>query len=281
MSIKTVKRIINSLPKVFTDSLFVSFAILGSIDIVLSLMGFSLEKIGRLPARIGMLFFAYIILVILTIVIKQSRIKTGVTLDIRGMRVVVREGDILSADGWKLIPFNENFDTQVDDVVIAHSSLNGKFIDSLDDEGKTALKQAIADDNRSPLYRGPSADGNKIKYELGTIKVFKDIMMLALTHFNEQNEPHTNRAEYEQTLRKMWREIRRVHQGIAINIPLVGGGLTQLDDMTEKPNEQLLHCMLCTLKTSNVTFDENVQINIVLTRKALETINLYELKGDL
>ena len=104
--------------------------------------------------------------------------------------------------------------------------------------------------------------------------------MLALTHFNEQNEAHTNRAEYEHTLRKMWKEIRRTHQGKSINIPLIGGGLTQFDDLTEKPNEELLKCILCTLRTSSVTFDENVQISIILTKKTLETVNLYELKGE-
>ncbi len=78
----------------------------------------------------------------------------------------------------------------------------------------------------------------------------------------------------------MWKEIRRTYQGKPINIPLIGGGLTQLDDMTEKPNDQLLRCILCTLRTSNVTFDENVQITIILTKKALETVNLYELKEE-
>lgn len=276
-----VKKVIDSLPKIFTDSLVVAFTILGGIDIVLSLIGFSLENIGKIPARIVILFLAYAILVASTIFIKHLLTKNKVILDIRGMKVVVKEGDLLTADDWKLIPFNENFDTQVDDFIVAHSSLNGKFIDSLSDNDKLALIQAIANDNSSPLQRiSVSPDGAKTKFELGTIKVFKDYMMLALTHFNEQNEAHTNRSEYEHTLRKMWREIRRVHQGKTINIPLVGGGLTQLDDMTEKPNKQLLKCILCTFRTSNVTFDENVQINIIVTKKALETINLYELKGE-
>lgn len=273
-----MKQIVFLLPKILTDSLKVAFAILGGIGIVVNFTSFSLDCVGELPAQIGVVTLAYSVLVIGTICIKRLLTKNEVTLNIRGMKVIVKEGDILTSKGWKLIPFNEYFDTQVDDVIIAHSSLNGKYIDSLGDDDKEALKLAIATDNRSPLQRYDSSDGAKTRYELGTIKVFRDVMMLALTHFNEQNEAYTNRAEYEHTLRKMWKEIRRTYQGKPINIPLIGGGLTQLDDMTEKPNEQLLKCILCTLRTSNVTFDE--KISIILTKKALETVNLYELRGE-
>lgn len=277
--INNVKQIISSLPKIWIDSIKVAFAILGGVGIVVSFTSFSLGSVGKLSAQIGVVVLAYLILVIGTMVVKHKLTKNEVTLNIRGMKVIVKEGDILTTTGWKLIPFNEYFDTQVDDVIIAHSSLNGKYIDSLGDDEKEALKLAIANDNRSPMQRYDSSDGAKTRYELGTIKVFQDVMMLALTHFNEQNEAHINRAEYEHTLRKMWKEIRRTYQGIPINIPLIGGGLTRLEDMTDKPNEQLLKCILCTLRTSNVTFDENVQISIILTKKALETVNLYELKG--
>jgi len=275
-----LKKIISVLPKILIDSFKVAFTILGGVGIVVSFTSFSLVSVGKLPTQIGVVVLTYVILIIGTLYVKYKISKNEVTLNIRGMKVIVKEGDILASTGWKLIPFNEYFDTQVDDVIIAHNSLNGKYIDSLGDNDKEALKQAITTDNKSPLHRHISPDVAKTRYELGTIKVFQEVMMLALTHFNEQNEAHTNRAEYEHTLRKMWKEIRRTYQGKPINIPLIGGGLTQLDDMTEKPNDQLLRCILCTLRTSNVTFDENVQINIILTKKALDTVNLYELKGE-
>ncbi len=276
----SLKKIISALPKILIDSIKVAFAILGGVGIVVSFTSFSLDSVGKLPAQIGVVVLAYVLLIIGTMCVKYKLSKNEVALNIRGMKVIIKEGDILASTGWKLIPFNEYFDTQVDDVIIAHNSLNGKYIDSLGDNDKEALKQAITTDNKSPLHKHISPDGAKTRYELGTIKVFQEVMMLALTHFNEQNEAYTNRAEYEHTLRKMWKEIRRTYQGKQINIPLIGGGLTQLDDMTEKPNDQLLRCILCTLRTSNVTFDENVQINIILTKKALETVNLYELKGE-
>jgi len=277
--IKSAKQIISLLPSIFIDSIKIAFVILGGIDITLSFTTFSLDSVGNLTAQIGVVTLVYGMLVIGTMLMKRKLTKSEVTLNIRGAKVIVKEGDIFTSNGWKVIPFNEYFDTQVDDVIIARSSLNGKYIDSLGDDDKEALKLAIAADDRSPLKRYDSFDGSKVRYELGTIKVFKEIMMLALTHFNEQNEAHTTRAEYEHTLRIMWKEIGRTYQGRPINIPLIGGGITRIDDMTEKPNKELLNCILCTLRTSSVTFDENAQITIHLTKKVLESVNLYELKG--
>ena len=45
----------------------------------------------------------------------------------------LKKGIIFESTDWKLIPFNEFFDTTVDDVVIARNSLNGKFIERLQD----------------------------------------------------------------------------------------------------------------------------------------------------
>jgi hypothetical protein len=263
--------------QLWRDSAVVAFAILGGIDLFMSISAFSIDFINGWWLRLLVIVGAYVILFVLTLIAKVNRTKNEITLEIRSMKVIVRGGDIFATNGWKLIPFNEYFDTQVDDVIISHTSLNGKYIDALDDDDREALRLAIIADEKSPLPHYCSPDVSKTRYELGTIKTFKDVMMLALAHFNKQNEAHTNRAEYENTLRTMWREISRVYAGKPINIPLIGGGITRLDDMSEKPNEQLLKCILCTLRTSTVTFIE--PITIILTKSALETVNLYELKG--
>lgn len=170
---KGIKQIISLLPKILTDSLKLAFTILGGIGIVVGFTSFSLNCIGKLPAQIGVVTLVYVVLVIGTIYIKRKLTKNQVTLNIRGMKVIVKQGDIFSANGWKLIPFNEYFDTQVDDIIVAHNSLNGKYIDSLSDDEKEALKLAIATDNRSPLQRYESTDGAKTRYELVQSRFFK------------------------------------------------------------------------------------------------------------
>jgi hypothetical protein len=236
----------------------------------------TLECVGKIPARIGLVVAIYIVITVVILFVKYNLSKSEITIDIRGINVMVKQGDIFKADGWKLIPCNEYFDTQVDDVIIAKSSLNGIFIEKHVTDVED-LKSAIVADDRSPLSRYPSTDRTKTRYELGTIKTFQDVMLLALTRINEQYEAHTSRAEYEQTLRIMWKEISRVYAGKPIYLPLLGAGITRFDDMATKPNAELLKCIICTLRTSTVTF--YAPITILLTENVVKTINLYELKG--
>ena len=53
-----------------------------------------------------------------------------VTLKIRKTKIIIKEGNLFEESGKKIIAFNEYFDTQVDDVVIAKGSLNGIFINN-------------------------------------------------------------------------------------------------------------------------------------------------------
>ena len=61
--------------------------------------------------------------------LKSSRHKPYKTT-INGKPVLIKTGDLFSEPDWKVIPFNERFDTQVDDVIISHNSLNGIMIDN-------------------------------------------------------------------------------------------------------------------------------------------------------
>jgi hypothetical protein len=264
-------------PALWKDSFALGLSILGVLATIMSVLAVTLECIGEFPVRLGFVIVVYIALTAVVLFVKYHRSKSEITIDIRGINVTVKQGDIFRADGWKLIPCNEYFDTTVDDVIIAKSSLNGIFIEKhvtdLDD-----LKSAIAADDKSPLSKEYITEKDKWHYQLGTIKTYQnEYMLLALTRINEQHEAHTNRAEYEQTLRTMWKEISRVYAGKPINLPLMGAGISRFDDMATKPNAELLKCIICTLRTSTVTF--NAPITIFLTKNVLKTINLYELKG--
>jgi hypothetical protein len=260
------------------DSLILAFIILGGIETVMSVLAITLERIGNVPTRVGLVAIVYVVITIAILIIKHYLTKKEIKLYIRGMKVIIKQGDIFKGNGWKLIPFNEYFDTVVDDKIIAHNSLNGMLIDHFVDDIDNFKRELAADDSSPLAAQKRFVSHERWQYPLGTIKTYAGrYMSLALTHFNEQNEAHTTRAEYEQTLRIMWKEIGRVYAGKSINLPLIGAGLTRLDDMVEKPNTELLKCILCTLRTSSVILTES--ITILLTEKALETINLYELKG--
>lgn len=117
--------------------------------------------------------------------------------------------------------------------------------------------------------------GGRNAFPLGRIITYKDYMLLAFSHF-EHNQAKLTHKDYEGCLRTMWNEISRVYANRPITLPLLGGGITRFEDISEKSETHLLRCLLCTLKTSNAKIYQ--PITIVLTKEAMDNINLYEIK---
>lgn len=268
---------INS-PLLWKDSTNMAFAILAGIETLLAVSAISLEKFwGDYSWIIKFLFIIGIFLIIdiVIFIIKRHLAKDGISLSIRGIKVNIRKGDIFEANGWKVIAFNEYFDTQVDDIIIAHNTLNGKFIDDYvtDINELNHVISAETDDNTSFKRR---TRNNRIIYPLGRIIRYKDYMLLAFTHF-DNNQAHLTQKDYENCLRVMWAEISRTYANRPIFIPLLGSGITRFDGTPHKSNFDLLRCMLCTLRTSGVNI--NQPITILLTEETMRSINIYEIKG--
>ena len=121
-----------------------------------------------------------------------------------------------------------------------------------------------------PLSRG------RTKFPLGRIIPYQDYLLLALTHFDDENRAYLSQNDYEACLRNMWQEISRVYAKRPISIPLMGAGITRFEGAVEKSEERLLRCILCTLKTSNAQIFEPIQI--ILDKKTLNKIDLYNFK---
>ena len=102
--------------------------------------------------------------------------------------------------------------------------------------------------------------------------------MLAMSHFDKQNQAYIHINEYESMLTNMWYEIRRVYAGKKIVIPLIGSGITTMTGIKEKNNTMLLKCMLCTLKRSR--FQPKNGITIVLTDEAMSSIEMVKIKEE-
>lgn len=162
----------------------------------------------------------------------------------------------------------------MDDKIIVHNTLNGiiidKYIEDIDE-----FRSTLEADNSSPLT--PIESKGRKKYPLGCIKTYKSFMILAFTHFNEQNMAYLTKVDYEQCLMRMWKEISRTYANKPINLPLLGSGITRFIDVPKKSNFDFLKCMLCTLKTSGENI--NQPITILLTKDIMQEINIYEMKG--
>ncbi len=272
MNIKKFKSI-----SLWKDSISYSIGILAAIETILAIADFSIGNIWSITwyARLGVILFILLLLCMLTTLFLSLKSSQSVSLKIRGINITIKEGDIFQEKGWKLIPFNEFFDTIVDDIIIAKNTLNGKFITNHVSDIND-LKRTIKETKDTPTLKHTLKNGKK-SFPLGRIILYQDYMLLAFSRFVD-NQAYLTHSEYEECLRTMWQEISRTYANKPIVIPLLGSGITRFEHMSEKNNFHLLRCLLCTLKTS--TAQINQPITIVLTRDTLDTINLYEIKKN-
>jgi hypothetical protein len=272
-----MKLLLANSPTRWKDSFTVAFAVFATVETIFAIFAIPLDTFWNrysITIRFILAFGIFFFIVVVTFIIKYYWAKNGISLKIRGIRVNIKSGDIFKAIGWKVIAFNEFFDTIVDDKIIAHNTLNGIFIDRYV-ENITDLQKTIVDELDNTKYKKFLRQGRFV-YPLGRIITYKDFMLLAFTHF-ENNEAHLTQKDYEDCLRVMWIEICRTYANKPIFIPLLGSGITRFDGIPYKSNINLLKCMLCTLRTSVVNI--NQPITILLTKETIEDINIYELKG--
>ena len=266
-------------PTRWKDSLTIGFATLATVQTFLEVSAISFNSIWgehNWIIKLLLILGLFLLVVFVAFIVKYHRAKQGISLKIRNIKVNIRQGDIFKATGWKVIGCNEFFDTTVDDIIIARNTLNGIFIEQhvkdLDD-----LKNIITNTPDNPKIKRRSTRDGRLVYPLGRIVTYKDFMLLAFTHFNENNEAYLTQKDYEDCLRIMWTEISRTYANIPVFIPLLGSGITRFDDTPYKSNFDLLQCMLFTLRTSGAHI--NQPVTIFLTKETMQSINIYEMKG--
>ena len=268
------------IPSIIRRSVQYAFSIIAGASAVAGLWGYTVRDISDKLEWWHWLLVIVGVFIALSIgiyFIIRAFSHRSFTTKINGKPVVIKVGDLFEAIGWKLIPCNERFDTQVDDTIIAHDTLNGKMIDShisdMDD-----LKRIIAEavNDNSPL-KGKKENGRFV-YPLGRVIPYQDFLMVAFSHFNEQNKAHIGIGEYEQLLIRMWAEIRRVYAAKPITIPLIGAGITDVEGVPEKNYTEFLKCILCTLRSSK--FQPDKGITIVVTEDAMDKIDMNAIREE-
>ena len=226
-------------------------AVIGGISTVMGVADISLSDIlGSCDwfARFLIISIAFSVLGIAAGLIIYFTSKNGVSAVIGDVDVEIKVGNLFDFDGVKVIPFDEYFDTVVDDRVISKNSLNGIFLERYVDNAD-ALQRVILNDQHCVLGK-PAVVNDRLCYPLGTVKSFNDYALLAFTHMDEFNRSHLGRGQYEECLLNMWVELNRVYAGNRVILPLLGSGITRFKDGDQPSEDDLLKCMLCTLRAS-------------------------------
>lgn len=205
------------------------------------------------------------------------RHRWSASMKVGGNMVRVTCGDLFKCEGWKVIPCDDRFSTQADNVVIAKRSVHGQFLlNCVRDMGE--LERFVSEPGPSAVGSPRVAEDGSLVFAPGQVKVYgEEYLLLSFSHLNELHEAHITMSEYELCLMNMWRELSRVYAERPISLPLMGSGILRFDGIPKPSDDRLLGCMLCTLRATGLHFA--APITIVIPRKTLSGMHLYEVKG--
>lgn len=154
----------------------------------------------------------------------------------------IQKENLMNANGIKVIPVNEYFDTHNGDGIINPSSLHGQFL-SLFDGRIEVLRQKI-ESQLSPIQPLPSNRQRsmvpglpQVRYPLGTCIRITDngntYMLVAVTRFDQNEHVDVATEEYPEIIRKMYNGIEHLQDGNPVYLPLIGSGISgyQLTNM--------------------------------------------------
>ena len=204
-------------------------------------------------------------------------------LQINHNNICIKFGDIFKESGNKVIAFNEYFDTKVDEKIISSKTLNGyvvknhiKNIEQFDNEiqNDSYLKPIETNVNRTN-------GGKTNKYELGSCFRHDDIIAVAFTKFDKNDNARLTLNEYYCCLLNFWKELNRVYNSENMIIPLLGSGITRIENGDKITSEEKLNILLHTLKYSGIFFSKDVTITFVLNTSDKDNIKLYNIGYDI
>lgn len=154
----------------------------------------------------------------------------------------IQKENLMAANGVKVIPVNEYFDTHNGDGIINPSSLHGKFLSLFDgriDELRQEVETQLAQIQPLPSNRQRTMVPGlpQVRYPLGTCIRITDngntYMLVAVTRFDQNEHVDVATEEYPEIIRKMYNGIEHLQDGNPVYLPLIGSGISgyQLTNM--------------------------------------------------
>ena len=214
---------------------------------------------------------------------KKANDMCDIEININNTTIKISEGDIFSnnPNEFKVIGFNEYFDTEVDDIIISSKTLNGKYIKQKYND-VSVLDKKIENDihlKQNIINNVNRVSGKRTKYKLGTIFKDEDYFLVALSKFDEDNRAYLEVNEYINCLMNFWNKCDVFYSGYTVVMPLLGSGITRFHGYEEITDQEILEIILWTFKVSKIKFKYPSSLKIVLTNNTLKKINLYEIKN--
>ncbi|HDF2345981.1 TPA: hypothetical protein M2P43_001126 [Klebsiella variicola] len=253
-----------------------------TISTIFSLLLIFIDIPTENKITLGVIFLFILSLLYFGIWLKSNNLME-VNLDVEGSIVTVKAGDLFQQDGFKVIAFNEYFDTQVDDNIISHKSLNGLYIDNHLSDSIPDLDERISnfkfDEDEILEFNHQRKIGKKQKYSLGTIFVNEDYLLTAFSKFDDKNRAFLTMPDYLGFLINFWDKVNRIYAQKSVSVPIFGSGITRIKEHKNISDEDLLKIMLWTFRISEMRFKFPAKLTIVIHSDKIDKINLLDIKS--
>lgn len=274
---------VNLFNKGVKNKFWVYFSVISGILSFILLFGVVPEKYKDYLKCFGYITFVLLIIIYLMIWIRANRL-TDVKIDVDGSTVNIKSGDLFKEDGFKVIPFNEYFDTDVDEKIIASSSLNGIFIKKHLTTSVNNLDNFITQNTDNDDVINANAHrklgGKNIKFKLSTTFVFDEYLLTAFSKFDKHNKAILTMPEYIEFLINFWDRVNRVYAQKSVSVPVFGSGITRIKEHKNINDEDLLKIMLWTFKLSEMKFKHPAKLSIIIHKDKIGKIDLFNLKSN-
>ncbi len=252
------------------------------INGALSFLLIFVEIPKEVKLKLGIIF-AVILLGIYALLWFKSNNLEEVNLDVEGSIVTVKKGDIFKQTGFKVIAFNEYFDTQVDDKIISQQSLNGIFITDYLDVSVEELDKYIEnysfDDDEILGENLTRKAGKKSQFSIGSVCVYNEYILTAFSKFDDKNRAWLTMPDYLSFLIKFWDKVNRIYAQKSVSVPIFGSGITRIKEHKNISDEDLLKIMLWTFRISEMRFKYPAKLHIIIHESKIDRINLLDIKS--
>lgn len=255
------------------------------ISLVLSLLLIFLTIPDEFKIYIGMLFLFFLVFVYIKDWKKANKLQS-IDINIEESIVTIKTGDIFDENGFKVIAFNEYFDTLVNDKIISKKSINGIFLNNYLNESIEEFDSFIDnkdnyDEEDILCLDDGRISGKKQKYRIGTIAVYKEeYIITAFTKFDKNNKAYLTMPDYLGFLITLWDKINNVYAQESVSVPIFGSGITRIKEHKNISDEELLKIMLWTFRISEMRFKYPAKLNIVIHEDKISKINLLDISSS-
>lgn len=189
-------------------------------------------------------------------------------VEIKGKNYIIRieEKNLFDMDECKkVIPFDECFTTKVGDkpYEINPSSICGQYIKKYAAQDQV-IQDLIRGSQLCPMETG-SRYKNKTRYESGRLLQQNDYLLMSFAKLDESGLGVMTRGEYIACLEQLWSEIDKYYGQKDVCIPILGSGVTRMDD-TSLTQQELLDIIVESYKLSIHKIKAPHKLHIVYKR---------------